>query len=83
MDLTLKYIFSFLFGVLFSSAFFILLLSKLKNIISNDFVKIANDTIKNEQEDLRKQNREALEEKILPLSRQINEFKDKVDKFNI
>ena len=38
----------------------------LQEIIKRDFVQLANETIKNEQEDLRKQNRETLEEKILP-----------------
>ena len=35
----------------------------LQEIIRRDFVQLANETIKNEQEDLRKQNRETLEEK--------------------
>ena len=56
-------------------------LIKLKT--QNDFVKLANETIKNEQEDLRKQNREALEEKILPLKNELGEFKNKVEKFNL
>ena len=55
----------------------------LQDIIRKDFVRIANETIKNEQEDLRKQNRETLEEKILPLTKEINEFKQKVENFNI
>ncbi len=55
----------------------------LQEIIKNDFVKLANETIKNEQEDLRKQNREALEEKILPLKNELGEFKNKVEKFNL
>lgn len=53
------------------------------NMVKNDFIKIASDTIKSEQEDLRKQNRESLEEKILPLTKELDEFKSKVDKFNI
>ena len=57
--------------------------SKLHKTISIDFSRIANETIKSEQEDLRKQNREALEEKILPLTKELNEFRDRVDKFNI
>ena len=57
--------------------------SNLQEIIKNDFVKLANETIKNEQEDLRKQNREALEEKILPLKTELGEFKNKVEKFNL
>ena len=55
----------------------------LQEIIKRDFVQLANETIKNEQEDLRKQNREALEEKILPLKTELGAFKDKVEKFNI
>ena len=54
-----------------------------RDLIKNDFAKIANETIKCEQEDLRKQNREVLEEKILPLTRELSEFKNKIDKFNI
>ena len=57
--------------------------SSLKELIKNDFVQIANETIKQEQEDLRKQNREALEEKLLPLKNELGEFKDKVEKLEI
>ena len=35
----------------------------LQNIIKRDFVELANEIIKKEQEDLRKQNRESLEER--------------------
>ena len=55
----------------------------LKEIIKRDFVQLANETIKNEQEDLRKQNRETLEEKILPLTKELGEFKEKVEHFNL
>lgn len=55
----------------------------LQEMIKRDFVQIANETIKNEQEDLRKQNRETLEEKILPLTKELGEFKEKVEKFNL
>ena len=55
----------------------------LQEIIKRDFVQLANETIKNEQEDLRKQNRETLEEKILPLTKELGEFKEKVEKFNL
>ncbi len=55
----------------------------LQEIIKRDFVQLANETIKNEQEDLRKQNRETLEEKILPLTKELGEFKAKVEKFNL
>lgn len=56
---------------------------ELKEIIKRDFVQLANETIKSEQEDLRKQNREALEEKILPLKIELGDFKAKVEKFNL
>ena len=55
----------------------------LQEIVKQDFVQLANETLKSEQEDLRKQNREALEEKILPLKNELGEFKAKVEKFNI
>ena len=83
MEHYIGYIFSFVLGIFVSSLVLFLVFSKLKNIINNDFVKIANDAIKTEQEDLRKQNREALEEKLQPLSKELTEFKNKVDKFNI
>lgn len=57
--------------------------SSLQEIIKRDFVQLANETIKREQEDLRKQNRETLEEKILPLTKELGEFKEKVEKFNL
>ena len=56
---------------------------ELQEIIKRDFVQLANETIKNEQEDLRKQNRETLEEKILPLTKELGEFKAKVERFNL
>lgn len=55
----------------------------LQEIIKRDFVQLANETIKNEQEDMRRQNRETLEEKILPLTKQLGEFREKVEKFNL
>ena len=55
----------------------------LQEIIKRDFVQLANETIKNEQEDLRKQNRETLEEKLLPLTKELGEFKAKVERFNL
>lgn len=57
--------------------------NSLEELIKQDFVRLANETIKQEQEDLRKQNREALEEKILPLKNELGEFKAKVEKFNL
>lgn len=56
---------------------------KLKEIVKQDFTQLACEIIKREQEDLRKQNREALEEKIAPLKNELGEFKAKVEKFNI
>ena len=55
----------------------------MQDIIKRDFARIANETIKSEQEDLRKQNRETLEEKIQPLAKELGEFKEKVEKFNL
>lgn len=55
----------------------------LQEIIKRDFVQLANETIKTEQEDLRKQNRETLEEKLLPLTKELGEFKEKVEHFNL
>ena len=57
--------------------------SSIQDVVRQDFVKIANEVIKQEQEDLRKQNREALEDKLQPLTKELNEFKAKVEKFNI
>ncbi len=57
--------------------------NSLEVLIKQDFVRLANETIKQEQEDLRKQNREVLEEKILPLKNELGEFKAKVEKFNL
>lgn len=57
--------------------------ASMQEMIKRDFVQLANETIKKEQEDLRKQNRETLEEKILPLTKELGEFKDKVEKFNL
>ena len=57
--------------------------NSLQELIKQDFVRLANETIKLEQEDLRKQNREVLEEKILPLKAELSEFKTKVEKLNI
>lgn len=67
----------------------ILLKSKLEStdsiqdIIKRDFAALAAETIKNEQEDLRKQNRESLEEKISPLTKELGEFKQKIESFNL
>ncbi|MBQ6516265.1 DNA recombination protein RmuC [bacterium] len=55
----------------------------LSEVMKDDFSKLANEVIKKEQEDLRKQNQEALEQKIQPLTKELSEFKTKVDNFNI
>ncbi|MCQ2743949.1 MAG: DNA recombination protein RmuC [bacterium] len=55
----------------------------LQTLIKRDFVQLANDTIKQEQEDLRKQNREALEEKLSPLTKELDNFKKQVEEFNL
>ena len=55
----------------------------IQDIIKRDFIQLANETIKSEQEDLRKQNRESLEEKILPLTKELGEFKQKIENFNL
>ncbi len=54
-----------------------------RETIRQDFINLASETIKNEQEDLRKQNRESLEEKLFPLSKDLKEFREKLEKFNI
>ena len=59
------------------------LTENMQEIIKRDFVQIANEAIKREQEDLRKQNKEALEEKISPLTKELGEFKEKVELFNL
>ena len=73
----------FSMGLFCSLPIFIVMLVKLKSFVKHDFVQIANNTIKEEQEDLRKQHREALEEKLLPITKELGEFKEKVDKFNL
>jgi len=55
----------------------------MQDVIKRDFVSLANEIIKNEQEDLRKQNREAIEEKLSPLAKELGEFKQKVENFNL
>lgn len=83
MEKYIVYLACFLIGAGVAALIFVLMLSRLKALIKRDFAEIANNTIKSEQEDLRKQNREALEEKILPLTKELNEFRDKVDKFGL
>ena len=54
----------------------------LSELMKEDFSKLANEVIKKEQEDLRKQNQEALEQKMQPLTKELAEFKAKVETFN-
>ncbi len=54
----------------------------LEKMIKSDFSEIARETIKNEQEDLRKQHQETLELKLAPLAKELGEFKTKVENFN-
>ena len=54
----------------------------LKDIIKQDFSMLAAQTIKSEQEDMRRQNREALEEKIKPLTMQLSEFRERIEYYN-
>ena len=74
---------AFILGISISLVVVLIMFIKLKSIIKQDFSRIANSTIQSEQEDLRKQNREAIEEKLMPLYKELSEFKDKVDKFNL
>ncbi len=74
---------AFILGMVVSLVVLSVMFIKLKSIIKQDFTQIANTTIQSEQEDLRKQNREAIEEKLLPLYKELKEFKEKVDKFNL
>ena len=54
----------------------------LQKLIKDDFSEIARNTIKLEQEDLRKQHQEALDLKLAPLAKELGEFKAKVENFN-
>lgn len=54
----------------------------LQKLIKEDFSEIARNTIKSEQEDLRKQHQEALDLKLAPLAKELGEFKTKVENFN-
>ena len=54
-----------------------------QEIVRRDFTRLANEIIKNEQEDLRKQNRESLEEKLIPLTRELSNFRQNIESFNL
>ena len=83
MEKYLIYIACFILGLGFSGLIFLVVISKIKKIVRDDFVLIANQAVKNEQEDLRKQNREALEEKIKPLAKELDNFKAIIERFNL
>ena len=83
MESYIVYLSCFILGALSTCIILFLFLNKIKIAINNDFVQLANNAVKTEQEDMRKQNRETLEEKLEPLSKELSEFKLKVDKFNI
>jgi len=83
MNSIILYTAFFFFGAGITALISVIIFLNFKHLITKNFAYIANNTIKTEQEDLRKQNREALEEKLLPLAKELNEFKEKVDKFNI
>ena len=53
-----------------------------RNLIKEDFSKLAVQTINEQQEDLRKQNREILDDKIKPLSEKLQEFQKQVNDFH-
>ena len=53
-----------------------------RNLIKEDFSKLAAQTINNQQEDLRKQNREILDDKIKPLNEKLQEFQKQVSEFH-
>lgn len=58
------------------------MLTELQKIVKEDFTAIANKVIKDEQSDLREQNREALEEKLKPIKENFEQFREKVEEFN-
>lgn len=56
--------------------------TELQKMVKEDFTAIANKVIKDEQSDLREQNREALEEKLKPIRENFEQFREKVEEFN-
>ena len=50
--------------------------------MKSDFSEIARESIRKEQEDIRKQHKEALETTLAPLAKELGEFKTKVENFN-
>lgn len=55
---------------------------EIQKLVREDFTAIANKVIKEEQSDLREQNREALDEKLKPLKENFDKFREKVEEFN-
>lgn len=55
---------------------------ELRNIIKEDFTSLATQTIDKQQEDLRKQNREIIDDKIKPLNEKLQEFQKQVADFH-
>ena len=53
-----------------------------RELIKEDFSKLAVQTINDQQEDLRKQNREILDDKIKPLNEKLQEFQKQVNDFH-
>jgi len=57
-------------------------ITELQKLIKEDFTKIAGQVIKEEQTDLRQQNRETLEEKLRPIKENFEKFREKIEEFN-
>ena len=58
------------------------LLEDIQKLVKEDFTSIANRVIKEEQQDLRAQNKEVIEEKLKPLKEHFEQFKSKIEDFN-
>lgn len=54
----------------------------LEGMLKSDFSEIARESIRKEQEDIRKQHKEALEVTLAPLAKELGDFKTKVERFN-
>lgn len=57
-------------------------LDDIQKLIKEDFTAIANKVIKDEQQDLRAQNKEVIEEKLKPIKENFEQFKAKIEDFN-
>lgn len=58
------------------------ILSQVQELVKKEFTEIANRVIKDEQSDLRAQNRETLEEKLKPIKENFEKFREKIEEFN-